>query len=116
MKKRLAVVAAFSDDAVLKRKIRLHLRKLGFERTDGGSLRPPSSSKQTIRDLHSDQRRVLLQDHRAFVQKNLAPLQHYFAQGKEIDRRLAKGRPFGRRFSDRLRRDAKSCEASATLW
>jgi Domain of unknown function (DUF4338) len=85
MKKRPPVVAAFSDDAVLKRKIRLHLRKLGFERADGGSLRPPSSSKQTIRDLHSDQRRVLLQDHRAFVQKNLATLQHYFAQGKDID-------------------------------
>jgi hypothetical protein len=85
MKKRPPVVAAFSYDAVLKRKIRLHLRKLGFERVDGGSLRPPSSSKQTIRDLHSDQRRVLLQDHRAFVQKNLAKLQHCFAQGKDID-------------------------------
>lgn len=88
MKSRPPVVAAFSDDAVLRRKIRLHLRKLGFERADGGSLRPPSSTKQTIRDLHSDQRRVLLQDHNAFVQTNLSTLQNYFAKGKDIDPEL----------------------------
>src|SRR6185437_8022957 len=84
MRKRPAVVAAFSDDAVLKRKIRLHLKKLGFERADDGSLRPPSCDKQTVRDLHADQRRVVLQDHRAFVQDQFPTLKNYFAEGKDI--------------------------------
>jgi hypothetical protein len=90
MKKRPLVVAAFSDDAILKRKIRLHLKKLRFERADDGTLRPPSGSKQTIRDLHSDQRRVLLQDNCAFIQKNLATLKRYFAEGKDIDPTLVR--------------------------
>jgi hypothetical protein len=51
------VVSAFSAEATLKRKIRNHLRKLGFTRGPQGSLVAPASSKQSIRKLHFEQRR-----------------------------------------------------------
>jgi Druantia protein DruA len=85
VKSKSAVVAAFTPDALLKRKIRAHLRKLGFERGPRGALVPPSTSKESVRALHNEQRKARLRAERAFVKRALADLQHHFAEGREID-------------------------------
>jgi hypothetical protein len=85
MKRRSVVVSAFTAEASLKRKVRSHLRKLGFAKAQDGSLLPPSSSKDTIRALHQDQRRALLKSQRDFIQRALPQLSKYFANGDEID-------------------------------
>ncbi len=85
MKGDSTVVAAFTPEATLKRKIRAHLRKLGFHKGPGGTLVPPSTSKESVRALHYEQRRAGLKGQRTFVQRVLPELQHYFAQGSEVD-------------------------------
>jgi len=85
MKKKPSVIAAFTPEAVLKRKIRAHLRKIGFSKSGDGSLLPPSSSKETVRELHADQRKAILKTQRAFVKDAYPKLKHYFAEGKDID-------------------------------
>ncbi len=85
MKRKSAVVVAFTPEAILKRKIRAHLRKLGFHKGPGGALVPPSTSKESVRALHSEQRKAGLKKQRAFVQRVLPELQDYFAEGSEVD-------------------------------
>ncbi len=85
MKKKSAVVSAFTPEAILKRKIRAHLRKLGFDKGKHGELRPPSSSKESVRALHSEQRKALLRSERRFVQEAYPRLKKYLAEGCEID-------------------------------
>jgi hypothetical protein len=82
---RSPVVSAFTPEANLKRKIRAHLRKLGFEKAAGGALKPPSNSKESIRSLHEDQRRCGLKSQRDFVISVLPTLLKYFADGYEVD-------------------------------
>jgi hypothetical protein len=85
MKRKPPVIVAFSPEAVLKRKVRTHLTKLGFHKSPDGSLLPPSSSKETVRELHSDQRKDVLKAQRDFVRKAYPKLKHYFAEGTDID-------------------------------
>ena len=85
VKRKSAIVAAFTPEAVIKRKIRAHLRKLGFHKGPGGTLVPPSTSKESVRALHYEQRSAGLKEQRAFVQRVLPELQHYFAEGNEVD-------------------------------
>jgi Domain of unknown function (DUF4338) len=82
--RKAAVVSAFSPEANLKRKIRIHLRKLGFTRGAEGSLVSPASSKDSIRILHLEQRKARLKQQRAFVQSTLPRLLHCFADGSEV--------------------------------
>lgn len=84
-KKKSVVVSAFTPEANLKRKVRTHLRKLGFERTDGGALKPPSSSKETIRALHQEQRKAILKGQRRFMTEALPTLSKHFANGDEVN-------------------------------
>jgi hypothetical protein len=85
VKGKSTVVAAFTPEAILKRRIRAHLRKLGFQKGPGGTLFPPSASKESVRALHYEQRRAGLKKQRAFVQRVLPELQRYFAEGREVD-------------------------------
>jgi hypothetical protein len=85
VKKKTAVVAPFTPEAILKRKIRGHLRKLGFKKAADGALQPPSSSKEGVRSLHAEQRRTLLRAERSFVQRAYPRLKSYFAEGHEVD-------------------------------
>src|SRR5580700_1410405 len=50
--KKTPIFAAFGPEANIKRKIRRHLKKLGFKRGKNGALEPPSSSKESVRALH----------------------------------------------------------------
>jgi Domain of unknown function (DUF4338) len=85
VKKKSVVISAFTPEARLKRKIRAHLRKLGFVHAPDGSLAPQSSSKESIRALHLEQRRDRLKSHKIFVQDLLPKLETYFANGSEIE-------------------------------
>jgi hypothetical protein len=85
MKMKAIVVSAFTPEARLKRRIREHLRKLGFQHGPDGVLTPPSSSKENIRALHFEQRRDRLKDQREFVKAALPKLETYFANGSEVE-------------------------------
>ncbi len=87
VKKKSVVISAFTLEAKLKRKIRAHLRKLGFERSQGGALKPPSSSKEAVRALHQEQRKAILKSQRRFLAEALPQLSKHFANGDEIDPR-----------------------------
>ena len=67
-----------------ERKIRNHLRKLGFTRGAEGSLVSPASSKDSIRILHLERRKARLKQQRRFVQSTLPRLLNYFANGSEV--------------------------------
>jgi hypothetical protein len=84
-KKKSIVVSAFSDEAKLKRRVRAHLRKLGFVNAGGGSLKPPSTSKDTIRTLHQEQRKAILREQRDFLRRALPRLSVHFANGSDLD-------------------------------
>jgi hypothetical protein len=84
-KKKRAVISAFTLEANLKRKVRSHLRKLGFARSPEGALKPPSSAKEGIRALHQEQRKARLRSEQVFVLSALPNLIKHFADGSEID-------------------------------
>jgi hypothetical protein len=84
-KKKPIIISAFTPEANLKRKIRTHLKKLGFAKSDDAALIPPASSKEAIRALHQDQREAILKGQRAFVLDALPRFAKYFANGDEID-------------------------------
>lgn len=85
MKRKVTIVSALTTEANLKRRVRSHLKKLGFAKAPDGSLVPPSSSKEAIRALHQDQRKSLLKSQRHFIQENLPKLAAHFANGSEVD-------------------------------
>src|SRR5215472_2230713 len=84
-KKKRAVIAALTLEANLKRKVRLHLRKLGFAKGPDGALKPPSLAKEGIRALHQEQRESWLRSQQVLVVSALPKLIRHFAEGSEID-------------------------------
>ncbi len=79
------VVVAFSPEANLKRRVRAHLRTLGFRKDETGQLVASSSDKESVRALHRLQRRERLRANREFVKAKLDSLKKHFASGAEID-------------------------------
>jgi hypothetical protein len=69
----------------IKRRLRLHLKRLGFIRTDDGLLSPPSNSKESFRALHRIQREDLLLREKVFIKAEWPQLKKYFANGAEVD-------------------------------
>lgn len=78
------VIEALTAKSKLKRKIRQHLKKIGFIKLDDGSLGLPSSEKQIIRNLHSAQRQDRIKSNLSFVDSKLPSLLKYFASGNEV--------------------------------
>lgn len=68
----------------IKRRLLLHLRELGFQRTVDDRLDPPSESKGIFRSLHRKQRFQRLREERPFIKQALPRLQRYFASGSEV--------------------------------
>lgn len=79
------IIPALSAEATLKRRVRSHLRTLGFSKDAFGHLVPPVSSKESIRALHRVQRRERLRIQREFIKDHLKSLRRYFASGAEIE-------------------------------
>lgn len=83
-KGQIKAIPLFTVEAGLKRRLRRHLKSLGFQRSANGALIPPDPSKSGIRQLHAFQRREMLLKSQDFVARNLPLLSKYFADGREL--------------------------------
>ena len=80
--KRNAIIAVAPREASLKRRIRHHLRTLGFR---NGTLEIAGNDKDVIRATHSSQRRDRLLANAVFLSQRAPALLKYFASGCEVD-------------------------------
>jgi hypothetical protein len=78
------VVELAAREAQLKRRVRQHLHKLGFERDEGGRLKPPSLDKDAYRRFHGGQREEKLTANLAWLKRRQGALLKWFASGNEI--------------------------------
>ena len=72
-------------EASLKRKIRNHLRKIGFRKSSSGGLEADFADKDQIRKIHSWQRRDRLSGCERLISRQAPKLLKYFANGREVD-------------------------------
>jgi hypothetical protein len=79
------IVPALSLPARIKRKLRAHLRALGFTKDKDGSLLPPSDAKDVYRDIHQMHRLQRLGENSAFLEPSWKKYEKYFANGHEVD-------------------------------
>lgn len=84
MTKKKKIVRISAREASLKRRLRRHLKAIGFSKAEDGSLAIAGEGKDVIRALHSAQRVALLKQNKAFIAGRLPALRQYFAQGKEV--------------------------------
>lgn len=80
-----SVVTLRSREVSLKRKIRRHLKAIGFARAPDGTLLPPNLDKDTYRSIHAHQRISKLDDHKNWIAAKGEKLIQHFASGTEID-------------------------------
>ena len=80
-----AVICVSTREASLKKRLRRHLKSLGFHKTDDGTFAPPGAGKDVIRTIHSAQRDDRLALNRRFISENFSGFIKYFASGKEVD-------------------------------
>jgi hypothetical protein len=78
------VVPAFVPASRIKRKLRQHLRELGFIRGTNGELVPPDDSKEHYRALHSQHWNQRLNSSRTLVERCWPKFARYFACGRDI--------------------------------
>lgn len=79
------VVKIQARKANLKRRLRAHLKNLGFHKTKDGMLEINGSGKEVIRALHSGQRADRLAQNKKFINDYYDALSGYFASGSDID-------------------------------
>lgn len=79
------VVTVSTREASLKRRIRRHLKSLGFQKAQDGTLVPPGAGKDVVRTIHSAQRNDRLTASQKFLTDRLPKLLKYFASGDEVD-------------------------------
>ncbi len=79
------IVRVVSREANLKRKLRVHLRNLGFSKAKDGSLIIEGGGKDVIRTLHRSQRAERLRSNQKFIKEKAATLLSYFATGADVD-------------------------------
>jgi hypothetical protein len=78
------VVSVAAREANLKRRIRTHLRSLGFKMQQG-ALKTAGTGKEEIRVLHGGQRADRLAASETFISERLPHLLKYFASGNDVD-------------------------------
>ncbi len=74
-----------SREALLKRRVRRHLHRVGFKRDEQGNLYLPADSKEAIRAAHQLQREERSAKQKDFLKAKFPKLAPYFATGVEID-------------------------------
>ena len=79
------VIHIETREASLKRRLRRHLKKLGFHKTPEGMLEISGSGKDVIRELHASQRSDRLAGNWQFIKDQWPELKEYFAEGRDID-------------------------------
>lgn len=80
-----SVISITSREANLKRKLRRHLRSIGFTKSDSGELTIDGEGKDIVRALHRVQREDRLKQNRDFIARKADRLLPYFASGQDID-------------------------------
>lgn len=78
------VVDLDAKRARLKRRLRAHLKSLGFTRDALGGLVPPSMTKESYREVHLHQRNQKLKDSREWIDSKSASLIEHFASGRDV--------------------------------
>jgi hypothetical protein len=78
------VVTVSTRDASLKKRLRRHLKSLGFQKAQDGTLLPPGTSKDVVRSVHSAQRNDRLTASQKFLTSRLPKLLKYFASGDDV--------------------------------
>lgn len=78
------VVPLATREASLRRKIRRHLRSLGFSKSNVGRLEIDGDDKDTIRALHRAQREDRITANAAFISNRGPQLLNHFASGCDI--------------------------------
>lgn len=79
------IVTLRSREARLKRRVREHLKRIGFGRAADGTLLPPSLDKETYRSIHAHQRAARLAEQEGWIRANGAELIQHFASGTEVE-------------------------------
>ena len=78
------VIALRARQARLKRRVRQHLKKLGFRRDESGRLVPPGLDKEAYRKVHEEQRKEKLLASREWLARKASKLAVHFADGSEV--------------------------------
>jgi len=79
------VIALSPREATLKKKLRSHLRVLGFKKTENGLFQVDGGVKDIIRKLHAAQRDDRLRASQKFIEAKSDRLLKYFASGVDVD-------------------------------
>lgn len=79
------VIAFNATKASLTRKVRRHLRALGFRKSEQGALEIGDGDKEVIRALHSPQRNERLSANADFLATRAPMLLRHFACGGDVD-------------------------------
>lgn len=79
------IIALRTREAGLKRRLRAHLKQIGFYRAPDGTLLPPDLDKETYRKIHAYQREEKLAKHKQWIEAKGNKLFQYFASGTEVD-------------------------------
>src|SRR6478735_6342588 len=85
MKRSRSPIVVDSRAATLRRRIRAHLRRLGFTKAQDGTLTPPNVEKDGYRELHAPQRAERIRAEKKFLEQKSKSLIQHFAEGAEID-------------------------------
>lgn len=79
------LITVSTREATLKRRFRRHLKSLGFNKAEDGSLLPPGTGKDVIRTIHNAQRNERLTVSSKFIGDRFSKLIGHFASGDEVD-------------------------------
>jgi hypothetical protein len=79
------VITVSTRVATLKKRLRSHLKSLGFTKNGEGILVPQGDSKDAIRTIHGVQRDDRLAINRHFISERFPHLIKHFASGNEVD-------------------------------
>jgi hypothetical protein len=79
------LISVSTREASLKRRLRRHLKALGFHKGDDGTLMPPGTGKDAVRTIHTAQRNDRLAVSQNFLSERMPKLLKYFASGEDVD-------------------------------
>jgi hypothetical protein len=79
------IIKIQAREASLKRRLREHLRGLGFHKNAEGMLEVSDPSKEVIRSLHAGQRFDRISQNRQFIKDHYESLSKHFASGRDIN-------------------------------
>src|ERR1035437_4068875 len=79
------LIRVSTREASLKKRLRRHLRSLGFHKADDGTLVPPGTGKDAVRTIHGAQRTDRLAANQTFLSARLSKLIKHFASGEDVD-------------------------------